>query len=186
MDDRSAASPPTAPSRPRVSEFVSLVAEDRRTHDGRWTSPGFQALLAVRTGHLVRALPNPFLRKPVSVAYRLLRRRARDRFGIEVDAAMTVGRRVKIVHQSAIVFHQHSVIGDDCLIRHSVTIGGLERWRPHECPTLGRNVQIGAGAVIVGKIVVGDDVRIGPNAVVTTDVPSGALVVAPRSVVIER
>lgn len=186
MTDRPSASRPSAPSPPTFSEYFALVREDRRTHDGHWTSPGFQAILAIRTGHLIRSIGNPLLRKLVTISYRVLRRRARDRFGIEVDARMTVGRRVKIVHQSAIVFHQHSVIGDDCLIRHSVTVGGLDTWRAHECPTLGNNVQVGAGAVLIGQIIVGDNARIGPNAVVTTDVPAGTLVVAPRSVMVER
>lgn len=177
-------SSPTAPTRPNRRETIELIREDRLTNGGAWTCPGFQALLAIRVGQHVRSIGNPIVRKPVTVLYKLLRRRARTRFGIEVHASMTVGRRVTIAHQGAIVFHEYTVIGDDCVIRQSATLGGIDTWKRDEHPTLGRNVGLGAGAAIVGKVTVGDNARIGPNAVVTNHVPPGALVVAPKSRVI--
>jgi serine O-acetyltransferase len=68
------------------------------------------------------------------------------------------------------------VIGDDCVIRQNATIGALGGERPLEAPRLGRGVQVGVGAVILGPVTIGDGARIGPNAVVMTDVPAGATV----------
>lgn len=177
--------PPTAPTSPTFREYVDLVREDRRTN--RKNFAGFQALLAVRTGHLARSIRFPLARKFVTLCYEFMRRRVRIRHGIEVNRRMTIGRRVRIVHQNSIVLHKWAVIGDDCMIRHGVTLGVTsDVWRADENPVLGANVHVGVGAAIVGRVRVGDNVRIGPNAVVMTDVPAGAMVVAPRSRVIVR
>jgi serine O-acetyltransferase len=95
-----------------------------------------------------------------------------------------VGRRFLVGHQSGIVIHFNSEFGDDCVIRQNVTIGAAGVGRINDGPKFGHRVDIGAGAVIVGKVKVGDDARIGPNAVVMTDVPAGATVFvdAPRMI----
>ena len=103
----------------------------------------------------------------------------------------TIGRRFRIGHQNGIVIHKFATIGNDCLVRHGVTLGrgGIERANSPEtfrdtAPVLGDRVDVGVGAVIVGKIRIGDDVHIGPNAVVLTDVPAGATVMAPMAKII--
>jgi serine O-acetyltransferase len=75
-------------------------------------------------------------------------------------------------------------IGDDCVIRHNVTIGGVSGARP-DGPIIGSGVEVGAGAVIIGRIRIGDGARIGPNAVVMTNVPAGAIAVAPATRILE-
>lgn len=97
-------------------------------------------------------------------------------FGIELPYSAQVGRRVAIHHQSGIVIHGDVTIGDGCIIRQNVTIG-IRRVGEIDAPVLGRNVDIGAGAVILGAITVGNDVSIGANAVVLDDVPDDALAV---------
>lgn len=185
MKQEIVATPPTVPTSPTFREYVDLVREDRATN--RRNYAGFQALLAVRTGQLARSVRFVPLRKCVTVAYMLMQRRVRIRYGIEVHRSMTIGRRVRIVHQNGIVLHQWSVIGDDSMIRHGVTLGVTSGvYRDDEYPTLGSNVHVGAGASVVGRVVVGDNVRIGPNAVVMTDVPANSIVVAPKSRVITR
>jgi serine acetyltransferase len=82
--------------------------------------------------------------------------------------------------------HGHSTwimgrLGSDCLIRHNTTIGMHPR---RGAPTLGNRVEVGTGAVIFDNIRVGDDVRIGPNAVVNFDVPDKSRVFAPRPLVV--
>ena len=74
-----------------------------------------------------------------------------------------------------VVIGETAEIGDDCTLYHGVTLGGTS-WRKKEKrhPTLGRNVVVGAGAKILGPILVGDGAKIGSNAVVVRDVPSGA------------
>jgi serine O-acetyltransferase len=82
------------------------------------------------------------------------------------------------------VLHAGAVVGDECILRHNVTIGAISLDLIDHAPTLGRGVHVGCGAVIMGPISIGDGARIGPNAVVMTDVPAGAsvFVSAPRMV----
>ena len=86
------------------------------------------------------------------------------------------------------MIHPNVEMGDDCLIRQNVAIGAPSHERCKEAPKLGSRVQVGSGAAILGNIAIGDDARIGPNAVVMTHVPAGAaafgnparIVVAPK------
>lgn len=174
------ATPPSAPLEPSFREFVALVREDWVTHDRDAHKPGFQALFAYRLGVYRMTIRKSVLRKPLSVAYQVLQRRARNRLSIELTYTARIGRRVKIVHQGAIVVHPHAVIGDECLLRQGVALGTGVAWDPEDRPVLGRGVRLGVGAVLVGTIVVGDEARIGPNAVVTSHVPAGARVMAAR------
>lgn len=86
----------------------------------------------------------------------------------DIEPRATLGRRLMLPHPNGVVIHEDAVIGDDCMIMQQVTIGMIGTG---EVPTIGNRVYIGAGAKIIGKITVGDDARIGANAVVTTDVP---------------
>lgn len=74
-----------------------------------------------------------------------------------------------------VVIHKRSVIGDDCHIDQGVTIGGTTK--KEEVPVLGNSVYVGAGAKILGPIHIGDNVVIGANCVVVSDIPSNSLVV---------
>jgi serine O-acetyltransferase len=112
------------------------------------------------------------LRAPFSVLYKTLYRRVRNRYGIELPYSVKLGRRVIFEHQHGIVIHGDASIGDDCVIRHGVTLGNRRLDRPFDAPTLGRRVNVGAGAKILGKVVIGDDVTIGANAVVCCDIPA--------------
>ena len=82
-----------------------------------------------------------------------------------------------IEHQGCIVIHNDCVIGDDCVIRQGVTLGNRYLDKPLEAPKLGARVSVGAGAVLCGSVNIGDDVHIGANAVVLSDVPSGTTAV---------
>jgi len=100
-------------------------------------------------------------------------------YGVELPWQTTVGRRLVIGHHAGVVIAANAHIGDDCLIRQNVTIGMVTDGGAS--PRIGDGVQIGAGAVILGDIVIGDGAIIGPNSLVTTDVPPGARVVAAPS-----
>lgn len=117
------------------------------------------------------------LRAPLSVLYRMLYRRVRNVYGIELPYSATVGRRVIFEHQSGVVIHGAAVIGDDCVIRQNVTLGIRREDEPDQAPRLSRGVSVGAGAVLLGGIDVGDGASIGANAVVVKDVPAGATAV---------
>ena len=90
------------------------------------------------------ALRSRLLRAPLSVVYRWLFRRCRNRYGIELPYSVRLGRRVVIEHQGAIVIHGSCVIGDDCILRQGVTLGNRHLDRPLEAPILGQRVNVGA------------------------------------------
>ena len=97
--------------------------------------------------------------------------------GIEIHPGATIGRRVFIDHGMGVVIGETAEIGDDCTLYHGVTLGGVKWEKIKRHPTLGRKVVIGAGAKVLGPILVGDGARVGSNAVVVRDVPAGATAV---------
>ena len=166
--------------------LLELLREDRRTYEQADHRPGFHALVVHRMGHAAMDVV-----EPAGLSVRLLRKGLRvlsfitqSVYGIEIPWQAQVGRRVVIAHQGGIVIASNTVIGDDCLIRQNVTIGmAAEGGRS---PSLGQGVQVGAGAVIVGDVMIGAGAIIGPNAVVTSDVPARARVIAARSRILSR
>jgi serine O-acetyltransferase len=157
--------------------FWTLVREDLKAHKGEWSRPGFQALVVYRFGVWrmeVRARP---LRIPLSALYKALFVSVRNVYGIELPFTARIGRRVIFEHQHGIVVHGGTVIGDDCIIRQGVTFGIRRLDRLEDAPILGRAVNVGAGAKILGHVHVGDGAAIGANSVVLEDVPAGALAV---------
>jgi serine O-acetyltransferase len=97
--------------------------------------------------------------------------------GIEIHPAARLGRRLVIDHGMGVVIGETAEIGDDCTLYHQVTLGGTSLAHGKRHPTIGNNVIIGAGAKVLGAIIVGDGARVGANAVVTQPVPAGVTVV---------
>ncbi len=98
--------------------------------------------------------------------------------GIEIHPGATIGRRVFIDHGFGIVVGETAVIGDDCTIYQGVTLGGTSTVRgAKRHPTLARGVIIGAGAKVIGGFTIGENARVGSNAVVVKEVPAGATAV---------
>lgn len=127
------------------------------------------------------------LRIPLSMIYKSLYRKIRNSYGIDLPYTIKLGRRVIIEHQSCIIIHGHAAIGDDCVIRQGVTIGNRYLNSSSDAPQLGNRVNVGAGAKILGKIAIADDVNIGANAVVLTDLAAGQTAVGiPAKVVSKR
>lgn len=124
-------------------------------------------------------------RIPLSFLYRQLEKHVRFKYGIELPYTTKIGRFVTFEHQHGIVIHGNAVIGDNCIIRHGVTIGIQSVDKPHEAPKIGKNVNIGAGAKILGNISIGDNVVIGANAVIVKDIPPNSLVVGIPGTVIK-
>lgn len=94
--------------------------------------------------------------------------------GIEIHPGATIGRRFFIDHGMGVVIGETAEIGDDVTLYHGVTLGGTSWREGKRHPTLGNGVIVGAGAKILGPINVGDNAKIGSNAVVVKDVPAGA------------
>ena len=153
------------------------IKEDWLAHHKDWTRPGFRAVAVHRFGNWRMEIRLKILRAPCTLLYNALYRKIRNTYGIELPYTVELGRRVVIEHQGNIVIHGYSKIGNDCVIRQGVTLGNRIRSRPLDAPTLGSNVNVGAGAVILGAVNVGDNVNIGANSVVLKDVPTGATAV---------
>ena len=153
------------------------IKEDWIAHGRDWTKPGFRAVAVHRFGNWRMRIASKLVRAPFSLLYRMMFRRVRNCYGIELPYSAIVGRRVVIEHQGAIVIHGNSVIGDESIIRQGVTLGNKSLDRPLDAPKLGRRVNVGAGAKIVGAVTIGDGASIGANAVVLIDVPENAIAV---------
>lgn len=149
------------------------IKEDWIAHGRDWTKPGFRAVAVHRFGVWRMGIEPKLLRAPFSILYRAMFRHVRNVYGIELPYTVQLGRRVIIEHQSAIVIHGQTVIGDDSVIRQGVTMGNRYLDRPTEAPRLGKRVNVGAGAKILGAVTLGDDANVGANAVVLKDVPAG-------------
>jgi len=157
--------------------LLSLVREDWQAHGRQWTRCGFRAIAVYRFGVWRDSIRSKMLRAPLSILYRVLFRHVRNVYGIELPASCKVGHRLIIEHQHGIIVHGEVEIGNDCIIRHGVTIGIQRIDRPRDVPMLADRVDVGAGAKILGRIRIGNDVKIGANAVVLGDVADGATVV---------
>lgn len=162
------------------------MREDFVAHGRDWTRAGFQALAVYRFGVARSRIRDRVLRAPFSVTYRAMHRFVRNVYGIELPHTAHIGRRVVIEHQHGIVVHGRTVIGDDCILRQGVTLGVRSMDRLDDAPVLGRGVNIGAGAKILGHVEVGDHASIGANAVVLEDIPPGALAVGVPAKVVPR
>lgn len=163
--------------------MIRQIREDLAAHGGDSTKPGFRAVAVYRFGVWRMTVSPKLLRAPLSIFYRYMFRYVRNHYGIELPYSAQIGRRVIFEHQSGIVVHGATVIGDDCIIRQNCTFGIRRIDRLNEAPTLGRGVDVGAGAVILGGVRIGDHASIGANAVVLQDVPPGGLAVGVPAVI---
>jgi serine O-acetyltransferase len=102
---------------------------------------------------------------------------ARFLTGIEIHPGAKIGTGVFIDHGMGVVIGETAIVGDYALIYQGVTLGGTGKQSGKRHPTLGENVVVGAGAKVLGNILVGNNVRIGAGSVVLRDVPSDCTVV---------
>ncbi|WP_276740559.1 serine O-acetyltransferase [Actinomyces bouchesdurhonensis] len=130
------------------------------------TYPGVHALWTHRVSH---ALWQFGAHTPA----RALSSVARAITGVDIHPEAQIGRRVFIDHATGVVIGQTAQVGNDVVIFHGVTLGGVAMTPGKRHPTVGDHVMIGAGAKVLGPITVGTGVKIGANAVVVKDVPCG-------------
>ena len=97
--------------------------------------------------------------------------------GIEIHPAARLGRRLVIDHGMGVVIGETAEVGDDCYLYHQVTLGVARTDSGKRHPTVGNNVIIGAGAKVLGPIMVGNNARVGANSVVLDNVPNDTTVV---------
>jgi serine O-acetyltransferase len=161
------------------------LKDDWQTHDRDLSRPGLWAMVVYRFGRWRYRIRPRALRMPFSFLYKLLKVFSQVLTGIELPCEATVGRRFRIDHFGAIIISGDAVFGDDCVVRNGVTVG-LRHPADPRSPIIGSRVDIGAGAAILGPIRIGDDVCIGANAVVITDVPANCIAVGVPARILPR
>ena len=154
-------------------DIASVFARDpaaRSTWEIVTCYPGLHALVFHRVTHRLWAWRLRWLA-------RWLAHFGRWFTGIEIHPGAAIGRRFFIDHGMGVVIGETAEIGDDVTLYHGVTLGGTTWNQGKRHPTLGNGVVVGAGAKILGPIIVGDYAKVGSNAVVVKDVPPGATAV---------
>ncbi len=129
---------------------------------------------------------NFFYRKKMFFLARFISQISRFFTGIEIHPGATLGKRIFFDHGMGIVIGETAEVGDNCVIYHGVTLGGVSSSRTKRHPTLKNNVTVGAGAKILGNITLGENVRIGANSVVLQDIPDNAVGVGIPARIIRR
>lgn len=141
--------------------------------------PGLKAIRLHR-------LANKFYKKNLFFAARWLSQRASKKTGVEIHPAVEVGKRFFIDHGTGVVIGETAVIGDDVTIYQGVTLGGTGKDTGKRHPTIGNNVMIGAGAKVLGPLVIGDNSRIAAGAVVLEDIPPNSTAVGVPARVVKK
>ena len=141
------------------------------------TYPGVKAVFFHR-------IANFFSVAKLDLIARIISQFSRFMTGIEIHPGAKIGKNLFIDHGMGVVIGETSEIGDNVTIYHMVTLGGISpsidsdnqrNMKRH--PTLKDNVVVGSGAQVLGPVVVGENAKIGANAVVTKDVPENAVMV---------
>jgi serine O-acetyltransferase len=152
------------------------IREDWRTYEGDLARQGLWVMAVYRFGRWRYRIRPPLLRVPFSFCYKILKVASQILTGIDLPCEVSLGRRLMIEHFGGIIISGDTRLGDDVVIRQGVTIG-LRRTGVRGAPVIGDRVDIGAGAKILGRIRIGNDVAIGANAVVLEDVPDDSIAV---------
>ena len=161
------------------------IRADLRSHAGDWGAQGFWVMVVYRFGRWRYRVRPTLLRKALSLLYRVLYKWVQVLAGVELPCEVEVGRNFVIDHFGGIVISGYARFGDNCRIRTGVVVG-LSRVDDPCAPVIGNNVDIGAGAKLLGRITIGDNVVVGANAVVLRDVPSNCIAVGVPAIVKPR
>lgn len=141
--------------------------------------PGLHAVWAHRVNHWLWTHHLQLLARFLSQVSRLLT-------GIEIHPGAQIGRRFFIDHGMGIVIGETSIVGDDVTLYQGATLGGTGKEKGKRHPTLRNNVTVGAGAKILGNVVLGENCRVGAGSVVLRDVPDNSTIVGVPGHIIVR
>lgn len=142
--------------------------------------PSFKAILYYKVSHYLYIKNHYFLARYIS-------EKAKRKTGIEVHPGAKIGKRLFIDHGIGVVIGETAEVGDNVTIYHGVTLGGTGKDNGKRHPTIEDDVMIGAGAKLLGAIIVGEHAKIGAGAVVLSDIPKNTTVVGiPAKVVKEN
>ena len=132
--------------------------------------PSFWAVINHRLAHRL-------YKRKLFFPARLISQISRGLTGIEIHPGATIGKRFFIDHGMGIVIGETAEIGDDVMLYHGVTLGGTGKEKHKRHPTVGNNVMIGAGTIVLGPVTIGSNTKIGAGSVVTQDIPANVTAV---------
>jgi serine O-acetyltransferase len=161
------------------------IRQDLKAHGGNWGAQGFWVLVVYRFGRWRYGVRPMLLRKLFSWIYRLWFKLIQIITGIEFPCEVQIGSNFVIDHFGGIIVSGYAKFGDNCRIRNGVVVG-LRRLDEPSAPVIGNNVDIGAGAKLLGPISIGNNVVIGANAVVICDVPDDCIAIGVPAVIKPR
>ncbi|MDA9029363.1 serine O-acetyltransferase [Candidatus Pseudothioglobus singularis] len=156
-----------------IEDVRSVFARDpaaRNVFEVLTCYSGVQAVLFYRLTHFLWRYKLYWLARFISTFARWVT-------GIEIHPGAVIGRRFFIDHGMGVVIGETAIIGDDCMLYHGVTLGGTTWDKVKRHPTLKNGVVIGAGAKILGPIILGENVRVGSNSVVVRSIDDNETVV---------
>ena len=168
----------------------SVIQKDFYRESGRWLSD-FEILKKCFSPNLhfvyllrkAQRYQHAFLLKSV---WKLVLRHYQIKYGFQIYPETSIGEGFYLGHWGSLVINPKTVIGKNCNIAQGVTIGQQNRGKSAGVPVIGNRVWIGANAVIVGKITIGDDVLIAPNSYINFDVPAHSVVSGNPATVVSR
>lgn len=167
----------------KVKEDIQTIYDNdpaaRSLAEVMFCYPGLHAIIAYRFAHRLYKWNLKLLARMISYQTRIIT-------GIEIHPAARIGRRFFIDHGEGVVIGETTIIGDDVLLYQQVTLGGTGKDLGKRHPTVGNHVIIGAGAKVLGDIIIADHVRIGAGSVVIEDVPSHSTVVGVPGRIVQR
>ncbi len=167
----------------KVNEDIKVIYDNdpaaKNIFEVIFCYPGLHALIAYRLAHRLYKWHIPLIPRMISYFTRIIT-------GIEIHPAASIGRRFFIDHGEGVVIGETTIIGDDVLVYQQVTLGGTGKDFGKRHPTVGNHVIIGAGAKVLGDIIIADYVRIGAGSVVIEDVPSHSTVVGVPGRIVQR
>lgn len=141
--------------------------------------PSFKALVYYKIAHY-------FYKKKHYLIARFLSERAKRKTSIEIHPGATIGKGLFIDHGTGVVIGETAIIKDNVTMFHGVTLGGTGKEKGKRHPTIGNNVFIGCGAKILGNIEIGDNTKIGANAVILKNTPANVTVVGIPGQIVKR
>jgi serine O-acetyltransferase len=156
--------------------MLNNIRSDLKNYKGDWGAQGFWVMLVYRFGRWRYTIEPALLRKFFSLIYKVLYKIVQIITGIELPCEAEIGSNFIIDHFGGIVVSGYAKFGNNCRIRNGVVVG-LKNVESPCAPIIGNDVDIGAGAKVLGPIRIGNRVIIGANAVVISDVPDDCIAV---------
>ncbi len=167
----------------KIMEEINVIKEKdpavKNTLETILNCPGLHAIILHRFAHVL-------YKKGFFVISRVISTISRFITGIEIHPGAKIGKRFFIDHGMGIVIGETAEVGDDVTMYHGATLGGTGKDKGKRHPTVGNNVIISAGVKILGPIEIGDNTKIGANAVVLKNVPANCTVVGIPGKIVKR